>query len=501
MSLHDEDETKTVTERRPRRELRADLVRYLPSQIIPAAIGFLTIPVVTRLFDPTAYGDYRLVLATVGVFGAAAAWVASSIYRFYPEMERKGEVATFQSTVSRLLLLTLLTFGSIWVVGLLAVYRNLSGSLAWLFVLGLFLMLTNIVWSVANGLVRALREVTWYSLTASLNKALTLGIGVGLVVWFGFGADGLIYGSIAASILLLPLLLRVIRSRTPERRGEFDRRLGTAMLRYGYPIALMQLAAWVLQLSDRYMIAWLRDTHEVGLYTAAYGIAEQTMQLILVTFQLPFAVLGSRVWERDGPEEAARFVSSSAHAYLLVAIPAWAGITLLAGPIMNIMTDTAYHQAASIMPAVAAALLIGGIHWWYTSGPTFVKRTGQTAIAVAVAGVVNIVLNLVLVGRFGYQVAATTTLVAYGAGALTMIWLSRRHFRWKFPVRGTIRAFLAAGVMAGAIFFIRDLVNPGPMIELVISVPGGAVVYGVALLILGEPEAKKVASRLMRRFR
>src|SRR5690606_15781572 len=103
-------------------------------------------------------------------------------------------------------------------------------SLAWLFVLGLLLMLTNIVWSVANALVRALREVTWYSVTASLNKGLTLGIGVALVAWVGMGADGLIYGSIAASVLLLPLLSRVDRAGFPDRSGRFSRPLGRDML-------------------------------------------------------------------------------------------------------------------------------------------------------------------------------------------------------------------------------------------------------------------------------
>ncbi|MFP4554951.1 MAG: hypothetical protein ACLFRT_13980, partial [Actinomycetota bacterium] len=67
-----------------RRTLGRDLVRYLPAQVIPAVIGFITIPIVTRLLDPAAYGDYRLVLATVVAFGAAGSWLASSIYRFYP---------------------------------------------------------------------------------------------------------------------------------------------------------------------------------------------------------------------------------------------------------------------------------------------------------------------------------------------------------------------------------------------------------------------------------
>ncbi|HSH44002.1 MAG TPA: phage tail tape measure protein, partial [Arenicellales bacterium] len=78
----------------------------------------------------------------------------------------------------------------------------------------------------------------------------------------------------------------------------------------------------------------------------------QGMQLILLMFQLPFAILGNRVWERDGSDAAASFVSNSARAYLLLAIPALVGISVLANPIMALMTDAAYREAAVIMPLV-----------------------------------------------------------------------------------------------------------------------------------------------------
>ena len=51
------------------RELVKDLLRYFPSQIIPAVIAFVSIPLLTNLFPPSEYGDYRLVLAALALFG------------------------------------------------------------------------------------------------------------------------------------------------------------------------------------------------------------------------------------------------------------------------------------------------------------------------------------------------------------------------------------------------------------------------------------------------
>lgn len=481
----------------PGRELGKDLLRYLPSQGIPAVISIITIPILTHLFAPAAYGDYRLVLATVGVFGSAAAWLPSSIYRFFPELELANDTGRFFATLRRLTWTTVVVFALLWVVGLTVIRPFINDTLFKLFAIGMFLMAVNTTWAVASGLSRALRQVSWYSFAVSANKALTLGLGLALVLKFGLGIDGLLYGSIAGSLMLIPFLTRAALRAAPKQSGSYDGRLARDMLRYGYPIALMMMASWLLQLSDRYVIAALRDTNEVGLYSAAYAIAEQGMQLILVMFQLPFAVLGSRVWESKGPDAAADFVSNSSRGYLLLAIPAWIGLWVLAQPVMNVMTDNAYREAAVIMPMVGAALLLGGIQWWYTSGSTFTKRTTQQLVSILIGLVVNLGLNLALVGRFGYRIAAVTTLVGYAAAMLAMAVQSRRYFRWQFPVAGCVRALIASAAMAAVLLPLKGAFPRSSAAQLAVGVPVGALIYGLALVLLREPSADRVARRLV----
>ncbi len=478
-------------------DLRSDLVRYLPSQVIPAVIAFFTIPILTRLLPPAEYGDYRLVLAAVSVFGAAGSWLATSIYRFLPEMKMSDRVGEFRGTVHGLLGATVGLAILLWVVGLPISTSLIGISSSYLYLIGGVFMVSIVVWGVANAQVRAVREVGWYNVSVVLNKALTLGIGVALVIWAGLRVDGLVYGSIAGAALLLPILLWVVRRHLPAA-GRFNPTLARQMLRYGMPIALVQVANWVLQLSDRFIISALRDLDEVGLYGAAYGIAEQGMETLLVMFELPFAVLAARVWERDGPEAASTFVSDSARSYLLVAIPAWAGISILARQVMGVMTAEAYREAWIIMPVVSLALLVSGIQWWYSAGSTFLKKTGQLVISIGAAVVVNVLLNLLLVGRFGYVVAAYTTLAAYIVATIVMIALTRPDFAWKFPLRSVARAILASAVMVGAIWAFIEAAAPGPMLTLATTIPLGLIVYGLTLAAVGEPVARRLLSSVLR---
>jgi O-antigen/teichoic acid export membrane protein len=216
-------------------------------------------------------------------------------------------------------------------------------------------------------------------------------------------------------------------------------------------------------------------------------------------FELPFSILGARVWERGGSDAAAGFVSDSARSYLLVAVPAWAGLSILAAPIMAVMTSAPFHEAAVIMPVVSLALLIGAIQWWYTAGSIFSKKTGQTLVSMAAAVAVNIVLNMVFIETYGYPAAAVTSLVGYIVGLVVMVWLSRRDFHWAFPFRTLGRALLAAGVMSAAIWGLGVVVEMGALTTLLVSVPLGIVVYGGALLALGEPQARRLLGRLRTR--
>jgi len=487
-----------ATRRNATRALREDLFRYLPSQVIPALIAFVTIPIITRLLSPAEYGDYRLVLAAVAAFGAAGGWLPAAVYRFFPAMELSGELEQLRATLQWLLAFTLGLFATVWLAGTWILSSTLGAGQAEVFLIGGILMLVNTVWGVVNAEVRTVREVTWYSTSVVLNKALTLGIGVGLVIWGGLRVDGLLLGSIIASLLLLPVLLRVINRRLP-RAGSFSGALARQMWRYGLPIVLVQLLDWALQLSDRFFLAALRNQTEVGLYSAAYGIAEQGMGTIVLMFELPFSILSTRVWERGGSGAAAGFVSDSTRSYLLVALPAWAGLSILAQPIIEVMTSAPYHEAAVIMPVVSLALLVGAIQWWYTAGSIFSKKTGQTLISMAAAVVVNVGLNLMFLENYGYPAAALTSLAGYIAGLVVMIWLSRRDFRWAFPFQSLGRALAATAVMSAAIWALGMLFEVGPLPTLLISVPAGILVYGVALLAVGEPQARSLFDRLTRR--
>ena len=66
-----------------------DLIKYIPSQIIPSLISIITIPIITRLFIPSEYGNYILIVSTASIILNIGSWSGPAILRYYPEFIKK----------------------------------------------------------------------------------------------------------------------------------------------------------------------------------------------------------------------------------------------------------------------------------------------------------------------------------------------------------------------------------------------------------------------------
>jgi len=170
------------------KELFKDIVKYLPSYIVPAIVGIIAIPIVTRLFPPADYGNYVLVLATVSILSAiATAWISASIIRFFPEYKQSSRLEELYSTTIRLTLLSVIIISLIFGCGLFIAQSHLPANLYSLVRIGILVFIITSSSQVMLNLLRAKRQVTWYSSFTIWHNVAGVGLGIALVVVFGYG--------------------------------------------------------------------------------------------------------------------------------------------------------------------------------------------------------------------------------------------------------------------------------------------------------------------------
>jgi len=464
-----------------------DLLKYLPAQIVPGIIGFVSIPVVTRLFPPSEYGLYNLAMATVMILTTLLGWLPMSIIRYYPAYARQDRLDVFNGTMVTLTLVMLAVLSALYYAVLLITGAWISRQLRHLLMLGGLLFIVTCVFTLLQHFLRSRRLAGRYSGFAVWQSAAGFGLGIALIFTSGAGIEGLLLGSILSTTVVLPLLWREAASGgTPLQASRIDLHAAKISFTYGFPLVLGNLAAWVLSLSDRYMLEFFRNSYEVGVYSMSYNIADKSLALVTALFWMAAGPIGMDLWENSGERDSQQFVTEVTRLYLWACVPIVVGLSVLSKLIVAVLAGSGYADGHKVMPYVLSGVLLLGLQQRYQSGLLFHQKTGLITLALAVAGLLKVLLNIFFIPKYGYFAAAITTLASYAVLLFLMMWLSRRLFVWKFPYRPLLNVSIASAVMGTIVHFLAQSSALRPMSTLAVCVFAGAAVYFAILLVLGE---------------
>jgi O-antigen/teichoic acid export membrane protein len=489
------------------RDLVRDLAKYLPAQIAPAIMGFIAIPIVTRLFPPADYGNYALVISTVSILAVIVGWLSMSIIRFHPVYERGGRLEEFHSSVVKLLFISVFALATIF-LGILFVAKSHVPAQLWhLMLVGtLFFVLTS-SFQVLQSFLRARRQVSWYSGFSVWYSVAALGVGLALIMVFHYGVEGLLWGNVLSLVIAIPLLwMVVLRGRNTLRAKGISAELTKDMAKYGFPLVVGNLAAWILSLSDRYVIELYRGSQEVGIYSASYAVSQNSIMLLASLFIFAAGPLSMNIWEREGKEKSQEFVTKVTRYYLLLCLPAVVGLSVVAKPAIGVLAAPEYHLGYRIVAVVVFGAFFLGLQQMFQLGLIFYKKTGHVMIAVVISGLLNLGLNFWLVPQYGYMAAAVTTLVSYAFLLVAMIVISRRYFVWDFPFKSLGKIAVASTIMGAVVYPVGNGLTSSTLVNLILGICVGAVVYPLMLFLLREfqrqelQELQRIGTRIAGRI-
>lgn len=419
---------------------------YLLGRLIPGVVSLLALALFTRILNAGQYGLYALVIAAAAAVNAVFfQWLNLSLGRFLQAHDHEPGN----------LLSTALT-GFVILVFATAI---LGGAAAWLWperALRWFVILTVlIVWAQAwydlnLKILNARLDPARYGLITSVKALLAVGIGLALF-YLGLGVAGVILGLVLG--LLLPCLFVLKHWRGLSIRA-VDARLLRVFIGYGAPLTVTFALTMVLDSSDRFLLGWYANAETVGIYAAAYVLAQQSLGMLMSTVHLAAFPLAVQALEEKGVSEARIQLRKNLLMLLAIAVPAATGLVMLANNIAAVVLGHSFQAGARpIIVIIAMAILAGGIKSFYidTSFQLARRMTGLAWVAMW-AALINVALNVCWIPRHGGLGAAYATLAAFLAGALLSWRLGRGVFRLPAPPIDSYKLFLASLGMAACLW-------------------------------------------------
>jgi O-antigen/teichoic acid export membrane protein len=467
------------------------MVAYLPSKLLPALTGFITAPILTRLLLPAEYGNWALAAGVYEfLFALSCSGLASVPVRFFPAYRAKSELGVFFVTLSISLVMLIAITSTVGFLAIFTLERYLTPALFPLLIISVLIFMVQAMYTVFLAVVQAQQRSRVYSFFELLTRYGGLGLGLLLVIVFGFRVEGLLWGECLMLALVFPFLLFLTMKGVSLRPRHFRPSVAFEMWHYAWPLALGNMAMWGLRLSDRYIISFFRSESEVGLYSVAYSISGKSIDMLV-------ALLSA--WENQGREATEKTLAMMTRFFLTLCLPAAAGLSLMARPFVALLTDEAYHEGYRIVGYVAFSSFAWGLFMIANMGSLIKKDTRRIAINQGVAASVNLGLNLVLVPRFGFVAAGITTLVGYAVLLALQAHASRPHLTWLFPFKTLRNVVIATTGMGLAVFAVNAMPGnwDGPHLGyLFLSIVVGVLVYFILLLLLGEAsEGERTAAK------
>jgi O-antigen/teichoic acid export membrane protein len=155
---------------------------------------------------------------------------------------------------------------------------------------------------------------------------------------------------------------------------------------------------------------------------------------------------------------------------------ALAGALVSREAVMILAPDT-YLGAIAIVPWVILAYFLNGLYICYVNILFYFKQTKILPLITGTAAIINILMNLWLVPRFGIIAAAWNTVLAYFISSFLTIWASRRilHLPVEWP------RLLSMAMLALIAFFAFQWLET-PNVGLSLLYKGVAYVTFVAIL-------------------
>jgi O-antigen/teichoic acid export membrane protein len=454
--------------------------------LVSRILAVLLLPLYTRYLSPSDYGKVETLIALTTVVGIVLRFgIHSAFFRFYFDSKDPAD----RLRVVRTSFWFTMAMATLGLLGGLALASPISQSLfgttddAELVMAAFVGLWAGMNYEQLTSLFRV-EERSVAFVTASLaNIFLTIGATLLLVVALDQGPIGVIVGNFTGTLLVYVVLLAYRR----EQLGlEFDRGLLREMNRFGIPLIPTALFLWVTNFSDRLFLVKLSDTQEVGLYSVGVRIAS-AMVLLLTAFRLAWPAFAFSI---DDDREAKR-----TYAFVLtylVAFTTWVatGLALLSPWIVDWIAAPDFAESSRVVGPLAFAAVAFGAYIVVAIGVGRAKRTQFNWVVTGLAAAVNIVLNLLLIPRYGMMGAAIATVAAYSTMFAGMTWWAQRVYPVPYQWRRVATA-AAAGLALVAVGKLSDL-------GLAVALPL-ALAYPLVLLPLGfylPAERRAISGRL-----
>jgi O-antigen/teichoic acid export membrane protein len=238
---------------------------------------------------------------------------------------------------------------------------------------------------------------------------ISIGFIIFFVIYKRMGPQGYMFGQLMKGCVFFPYFIILIIKRANLK---INYTILKNYLSFSLPMIPALLSVWGLNMADKLFIERYVGLSQVGLYSLANTFS-QIVLIFSAAFYSAYNPLFYRIANSKDQKNAKEILFKYNKIYVQILILVSFLITFFAKEIIIILIDPRYFDAYKYLQILILGILFSQMSGLLNLSIYQSKKTKQLTIIVTSTGMLNIILNFLLVPTFGAYGAAIATCFSY----------------------------------------------------------------------------------------
>lgn len=377
---------------------------FMFATFLQRGLTAITTPIFTRIMTDVEYGQYSVYSSWLGIIAILATFNFS--YGVYNNamIKFRNHRSEYTSAIETLSLIITFLCYIIYLVfkDSINLLTGLDTKLFTLMFVQIGFMPIIAFWNTRERFENRYKKLVVITLLISLSIPF---LGILLIVNF---ENNLMMKVISQSIIYLLFGIYFLIYQFKKGKKLFKWEYWKYALIFNLPLIPHYLSSVILNNSDRILINYYIGSIEAGIYNVAYSAA------MLVTILIS-AINSAYIPWTYGKMEKKDYSEINITAILFLYIVGFSILILIgfAPEIIYVLAPEQYYDAVWIIPPVALSALFMFIINLFGNIEFFYEKSFYVLISSLFASTLNVILNILLIPKYGYIAAGYTTLFSY----------------------------------------------------------------------------------------
>lgn len=390
------------------KDLSKNTVLFAISSFGTKILTFFLVPLYTNVLSTSEYGTADLLYTTTTLLIVVFTINISDGVLIFSMDKKQNPVAVLSFGIKVIL-------GGWGILTLVETMCYMLGIFRWpahYFIFISFFFVASALYDTLSNFLRAIDKVKEVTIAGVISSVTYLLCNILLLLVVKNGLNGYLISTVTgplAGVIYCFLVSHV--QIAGVLKGKISDNQKQAILKFCIPLIFNSLALWVNSCLDRYFITFFCGVGQNGIYSVASKIPV-ILSTTYTVFTQAWTLSAVKEFDKDDKDG---FFSNTYDIYIAAMSIACSGLVLMNVPLAHILYAKDFFVAWKYSSVLLLGIYCNSLAAFTGRLFSAVKNSGILASTTVASAVINTILNILLIPRFGVQGAAIATAIALAA--------------------------------------------------------------------------------------